>query len=74
MARGTGISGPSVARLQLNTREPTDMLRSYPVREHYKNSNARLLVMRKRLRPIGQVLVDALGGERRAGIFHRVCL
>src|SRR6516164_9239358 len=27
------------------------MLLSYPVREHYKNSNARLLVMQKRLRP-----------------------
>ena len=50
------------------------MLRSHPVREHYKNNNARLLVMQKRLCPIGQILVDALGGERRAGIFDWVFL
>ena len=35
------------------------MLRSYPVREHYKNSNARLLVMQKRPRQSAYVTRSA---------------
>jgi hypothetical protein len=34
------------------------MLRSYPVREHYKNNNARLLVMQKRPRPVSLLELD----------------